>query len=552
MIYHPQYINLLSDWQKWRDAYAGGQNFIDNYLEQLSSREDATDFDTRKAITYVPAFAKAAINDIKNAIFQRLVDISREGGSESYQGACKGFLSGVDLLGSSMNSFIGRIVLPELLVLGKVGIFVDNPSVSELNIDTGKHPYLYIYSAEDIVSWSYDEGSNSNEYKAVLLKDYRYGTDEKTGLPNGKVHEQYRYLYTNELGVVVEIQDVNGNTTEAYQLNIKKIPFICLELSSSLMADVANYQIAHLNLASSDMAYALKANFPFYTEQFSPQANSAYLQKKDADGNEVKSPEIKVGVTQGRAYPINTERPGFINPSPDPLRVSMEKQHVLKQEIRQLVNLAVTNLDSKLASAESKGFDERGLEAGLSYIGLELEHAERKIAELWALYEGSKQATVNYPGSYSLRTDDDRRTEAKDLISFLGKIPSLTYQKRLAKQIVKILEGSRVSNEELDLINSEIESAPTIVSDYEQIAKDVEMGLVSAELASRLRLYPKGEAEKAKQEHAERLARISAAQGGGNINDSKQNPAQDNKQEKAASRQTVSDDTVSDKTRGKE
>ena len=46
-----------------------------------------------------------------------------------------------------------------------------------------------------------------------------------------------------------------------------RIPFILLDIGESLMKDVANHQIALLNLGSSDVSYALKANYPFYTEQ---------------------------------------------------------------------------------------------------------------------------------------------------------------------------------------------------------------------------------------------------------------------------------------------
>ena len=84
------------------------------------------------------------------------------------------------------------------------------------------------------------------------------------------------------------------------------------------------------------------------------------------------------------------------------------------QEIRQLINLADTKIDPTRASAESKKMDMGGLEAGLSYIGLELEYGERQIQEIWSMYENSKNiATINYPERYDLRSDADRREEAE-------------------------------------------------------------------------------------------------------------------------------------------
>src|SRR5690606_20232795 len=115
--------------------------------------------------------------------------------------------------------------------------------------------------------------------------------------------------------------------------------------------------------------------------------------------------DIKVGVSVGRAYALGTERPGFIHPSSEPLKASMELQRKLERDTRELVNLAVAQLGQQ--SAESKQMDPAGLEAGLSFIGLVLENGERKIASHWASYENSKPATIKYPDRYSLKTDAD-------------------------------------------------------------------------------------------------------------------------------------------------
>jgi len=53
----------------------------------------------------VPSFAKSAILDIRNAVFQRMRDITRNGGSQAYQDAIAGLDGGVDRRGASMNPF---------------------------------------------------------------------------------------------------------------------------------------------------------------------------------------------------------------------------------------------------------------------------------------------------------------------------------------------------------------------------------------------------------------------------------------------------------------
>ena len=89
-------------------------------------------------MTPIPKFAEAAINDIRNAIYQRMRDITRKGGSKAYQYAVNGNNLGVDHRGATMNAFIGVKVLTELLVMGRVGVFVDAPPVPA-GCDLGRH-----------------------------------------------------------------------------------------------------------------------------------------------------------------------------------------------------------------------------------------------------------------------------------------------------------------------------------------------------------------------------------------------------------------------------
>src|SRR4030065_242877 len=81
---HPNWLSNVGDWEKWRLTYRGGEEFRSRYLERFTSREDQQDFEARKRLTPVPSFAKAAINRIRNSIFQRMHDITRREGSPAY------------------------------------------------------------------------------------------------------------------------------------------------------------------------------------------------------------------------------------------------------------------------------------------------------------------------------------------------------------------------------------------------------------------------------------------------------------------------------------
>lgn len=508
--FHPDYLTNIEYAEKYRLTMEGGEEFIDEYLESFSARETTADFNVRRNISYCPAHAKAAVNEVKNSIFERLSDVTRVGGPKTYQEACVGEGAGVDGQGSSMDSYIGTKVLPELLMQGRVGIFVDREarSVSTL-ANPLRPPYLYVYVNEEILNWSYDQ---QNELQAVLLMRNVEVRDDYGLVESYK--RSYRLCFRDDTGVYVQDDD-----DQPIRLDLPHIPFVIMEMSDSLLKDIADYQIALLNLASSDIGYTLKSNYPFYTEQYSPL--SEYGDNKPAGTEttdiEAKPKQIEIGTATGRQYAKGLERPGFIAPPTDPLKASMAKQEAMISELRSLIQLALTNLKPQRLSADSKEKDQQGLEAGLAAIGLVLEYGEREVAKIWAQYYKGKPATIKYPDKYSLRTDADRQAEADKLIALLPTIPSLTYQKEIAKRIAALTLGNRATAAVFDAIIKEINSATIVAIDPEVLKSDHEAGFVSTETASQSRLYPKGEVDKAKKDHAERAMRIAAAQSAGSV-----------------------------------
>lgn len=564
---HPEFDKELQNWEKYRYTFEGGHDFVEKYLKQFSTKENTIDFVRRKEITYCPAHAKAALMDIKNAIHQRLVDIKREGGPANYMSACKGEDNGVDYNGNSMNSFLGRLILPELLSMAKVGVYIDKDPIDlgASKVETKNiRPYIYRYPAESIRSWTI---TKQGILTSLLLEDNNEIITEDFGLVKG-TQKEYRHLRLTPNGVKVDFYNANSSLIpeRSTVLNLKTIPFVFFELTHSLLIDVADYQIALLQLASSDIHYSWKSNYPFYIEQFDMMAEMSMLRQArasdtatttsgggtSAEAQTAKGQMLDLGTRQGRRYPKGLDAPSFIHPSSEPIIASMQKQDQMKAEIRQLINLALTSVESR-RSAESKQEDSKSLEAGLSNIGLELEFGERKIATIWNAYENySGTTTVSYPNNYSLKTDKERRGESKELREELPKIPSKTYQREMAKQIVQINMGHKVDNSTLKKMQDEIEISEVVVTDPEIIIQDHEAGFVGTEMASELRGYPKGQAEQAKTDHTDRLARIAAAQSDpqsrGVADQSGANNAGSDEKKKAALKDLK--DTTKDITRG--
>ncbi len=594
-IRHPNYYRDQFDWNMWRLTYEGGNDYTIRYLKKFSNRETDADFTSRRDITPVPAFAKAAVNDIRNAIFQRMRDVVRRGGSKSYQEAVEGLNGGVDMRGTNMTAFMGYEALTELLIMGKVGIYVDMPVVSGQTLaDTkGVRPYLYMYPIEDILSWRQSHPDDASEYSAVLLRDRMieycdpadFDFDLPESLPSGTV-ERFRYVYVDPVTKLVNVQfynadgeptDREGIVTQGLapiELELTRIPFIILDIGESVLKDVCKHQIALLNLGSSDVAYALKANFPFYTEQRDLRAVGDHLKHAaigdgtaTSGGQPGADNEIKVGATHGRAYDLRAERPGFIHPSPEPLEASIKLQEKLEDDIRKLVNLAVANKIGRPISAEAKDMDNQGLEAGLSFIGLVLENGERKLAEFWAAYEERVQTkrqipTIKYPDRYSLKSDLTRLDEAKKLSDLMYAIPGHTVKRELARAIVASLLGGKVSVDTLETIYNEIEKANYTTSDPDIILQAREQGLCGEQTASIALGFDENEYKQAQQDHLARIERIAKAQTVGfgqamsnpaarGLADLSDNPSASAKAEKVASRDTTLQDSTKVPVRGK-
>ena len=544
-IRHPDSLEDQLYWQDWRDIYNGGPRFVRLNLKKFSNRETTEDFNDRKFYTPIPTFAKSAINDIRNSIFQRLRDVTRRDGSETYMKACAGELGGVDNKGSSMQSFLGIEALTELLVMGKVGIYVDMPSLAGLTTmaDEGKaRPYCYYYSVEDILSWSPARPEEPGQFNAIMLRDhamaYNQGFAPGVYLPD-EGYVRYRVMWRDRFTGKVKMKlyneqdqiiDLYGNPLTsgdqgAITLDLDRIPFAVMDIGGSLLKDVYKHQVALLNLGSSDVAYALKANFPFFIEQRDLRAVGGHLKKRIADdGTTVTSDnsgageESRTGVSHGRTYDLKADAPQFIHPSPEPLMASIKLQEKLEDDIRKLINLAVQNkIGQRAMSAEAMKLSDQGLEAGLSYIGLVLESAERQIAEFWAAYENKdrskrKIATVKYPDRYSLKNDEDRIKEAQDLSALMYTVPGKTVKKELSKNIVTILMSGKIDSDRLNKIFSEIDAADYATSDPDIIIRAQEAGLCGEQVASKALGFDVNEYLTARADHEARAKRIAQAQ----------------------------------------
>lgn len=525
-IRHPRYLRDAIDWTVWRDTFEGGEYYRDHYLLKFSDRETDAEFKVRKNITPIPTFAKSAVLDIRNSIYQRLVGVSRVGGSRNYQAAVAGEGGGVDGEGSSMDAFMGNDVLKELLVMGRVGVYIDAaPPEGDTMADQVFPPYLTFYPVEDILSYTLAPRSEGGEFKAVLLRDWNATVTTQTAgieLPSG-TRTQYRLVWKDEMGNVwyrlyddesKVIYQPDSVEDGAVLTDLKRVPFVMPDIGDSLLKDVASYQRSLLNLISSDVYYAIKSNSPFLTIQRDQFKEGDHLKRPESDTDDGHSENVGSG--KGRYYGINEARPEYIAPPTDPLEASMKLQERLEDSIRTLVNLAVqSKAGSRTESAESKKISQSGLEAGLSFIGMVMETAEKQIAKIWAEYEDTNRpnpATVSYPARYTLKSDDERMDEAKQQLDLIERLPGRELKKEVSIRIVDTLLSDRIPRERIEAIKSEIRRADYVLSDRETVELALERGLTDDRTGAMALGFNPDLVPQAREDRAERVKLTLEAQ----------------------------------------
>lgn len=502
---HPEYIKMLDQFELWRNTLNGGNDFIEKYLEQYNTREDAVDFKFRTSMTVNPAFAEGAVTDIKNAIFQRFTEIRRLGGGKSYRTAIDGMQGGVDNFGRTMNSFIGDKVLVELIGMGRVGIYIDMPVLDGNTLAATKNasPYLYIYKCEDITNVEYDAFGNLL-YVTLLKKKYTHNDE---GLIDGEVIVEVK---------VTPSQIIENDVVSENKLGM--VPMVILDLNHGILREIAKYQIALMNISSTDINYLIQANFPLYIEQFNQNTQMQKFMKKDKSTNEAGDTSdnvkgAKVGVRHGRTYPLGAEAPAYINPSSEPLIASIKKQDQMKEELRQIVALSVSTMRAKMESAESKKADTEGLESGLAAVGTVLEAGERLIAAIWAKYVGDKdEVRISYPERYEIKDIDKTLSRCEKMLKMIPSIPVLEAQKAMMDKVVALLLSHTLDEDSMAILIEKINELGIVAIDPELLNADIEAGVISKELVAQIRHYPKDDRDKADAEQLKKIEATAKAQ----------------------------------------
>ena len=507
---HPDRQKLTLD--RWRLIKDGGDAFVEEYLVKRDE-EDDTLFSQRKDITPDPCTASAAIDDLVNTLSARL-DVTRSGGTDAYQAIISGKEGGVDRHDTDMQTFIIRDTLPELCYMSMCGWLINGPSDPN---DPYKTPYIEFYKAEDIYNWVYKNNqlvAIGLRSSAAILDENGFSTESKTVfrvflLKDGKVETHLE----DENGTEIDVTSLlPGSSTE--QLDLDEIPFVFLRLSVPLLQKIDKFQIAVLNLQSSDIDWLRTGNMVIYVEQTPAFMPGLVRESTDPTVTPARN-EVVLGNRTGRSYAMTADKPDFIAPPAEPIKVSMDKQRDMADQVKEILKTHLNTM--KLASSESIDKLSQGLEAGLFVIGVILLTAEIAHSRIFSKYEGRgpNTATIAYPKKYELRTEEARLAKAESLKQIQKKLGSNTAKKYIEIQIMQTLLEGKIPSEDYNNSIKEIMDSDFSIYDPEVLTSLVTEGIVSHQLASTTLGAPPTDSQVAQDEHIKRIEAVKLSQTSG-------------------------------------
>ncbi len=265
---HPEYAVKREMWHRYRDLYAGGEQFKANASRYLIPRHrEAPDiYYERLSRVFYENYAGSIIDWYAATLLRREPVITFEGGDRAQQ-FFNEFVEDCDRKGTSLTDhFRQRFV--ETLVCGESHILIDFPRV-EAHAETRaeedalglSRAYLIGYGADDLINWSFDSQGN---YDWVVLRT--------TGLRKKDVSDAQwikytRWAYYDKQKYRTYEREEGGDGQGQVELlaagfhglaKCDRVPLVDLKIGDGLwlMNRAALLQLEHFN-KSNALAWAL-------------------------------------------------------------------------------------------------------------------------------------------------------------------------------------------------------------------------------------------------------------------------------------------------------
>ncbi len=211
---HPEYVARKCAWRKYRDLYAGGEQFKANAAEYLirRQREPGEVYAERLSRVFYENYVGSIVDWYSATLFRREPVITFEGNDAASKTFFAALVEDSDRRGTSLADFFRR-QFTESLVTGTSYILVDFPRLTmpagtraEEDASGASRAYLVEYGADDVINWSLDEYGNfewvvirTKQIKKDRVEDPEWRTETKWAY-----YDKHRYRIYSEDGLTDE------------------------------------------------------------------------------------------------------------------------------------------------------------------------------------------------------------------------------------------------------------------------------------------------------------------------------------------------------------
>ncbi len=430
---HPEYTANEGVWERSRDAYSGGRDYIEKALIRHIS-EIPVEFEERRRRAYYFNYPRSIAQRITQ--YALSVEPSREGASAE-------LVEDWSRDGLRVNEVM-RQVSTLLSIYGKCYIFSGSPQFDgevdrERAVRERLRPYCTALSPLLVPDYAY--GPDQRLAWAIVCEEHTYDQDPakpRLSVTRRRLWMRDRWeLYDphegligrgeNQTGVVplVEISEPDGFGIDACHW----------------FEDVVRISDAIMNNESEAQMNVVKQMFGMLvvSDSFARGAQKAQPQ----DSNRGKSDSFSAVVARSAALIETTDEKGisrYISPSGAETAVIRTENANLKQELYDVVGLAIQSRSKEAQTAESKAWDFQNVTQFLANRADLLEQAELRAWEIMRMWDPS----VSIP-----RVTYNRKFAVKDLqggisgLLQLSSVPGggIEYQKALMGIALELLDA---------------------------------------------------------------------------------------------------------------
>lgn len=203
---HPEYVARKAAWRKYRDLYAGGEQFRGNAAEYLirRQREPGDVYAERLSRVFYENYVGSIVDWYAATLFRREPVLTFEGHNAASKTFFTALAEDCDRRGTSLTDFFRRQFI-ESLVAGTSYVLVDFPRVitssgtrAEEDASGASRAYLVEYTADDVINWSLDEYGNfewvvirTKQIKKDRVEDPEWRTEIKWAYYDKRTYRIY-------------------------------------------------------------------------------------------------------------------------------------------------------------------------------------------------------------------------------------------------------------------------------------------------------------------------------------------------------------------------